>query len=128
MCSQEWYREKEMPFGYGQLSASRVPTGYWANYKKYWGAPQPPASQALEAGLSGYVAEAAVPRFVSKIGSLNRDRNWAAGDENGDFMVDTNDYRNLYVRVDRTKDRDTQFPLAGIRYSTNEMVFSNPCE
>ena len=43
MCSQEWYREKEMSFGYG-LSASRVPNGYWTNYKKYWGEPQPPAS------------------------------------------------------------------------------------
>ena len=68
MCSQEWNREKGMSFGYG-LSASKVPNGYWANYKKYWGEPQPPASQALVAGLAGYVAEAAVPRFVSKNGS-----------------------------------------------------------
>ena len=38
MCSQEWYREKDMPFGYG-LGESRVPNGYWSNYKKNWGSP-----------------------------------------------------------------------------------------
>ena len=38
MCSQEWYREKGMSFGYG-LSAARVPNGYWANYKENWGDP-----------------------------------------------------------------------------------------
>ena len=77
--SQEWYRRKEMTLGYSEfgLQYSRVPNGFWTNYKKYWGEPQPPASQILEAGLTGYVAEAAVPRFVSKNGNVNGDRNWA---------------------------------------------------
>ena len=51
----------------------------------------------LVAGLTGYVAEAAVPRFVSKSGNVNSERNWSKGDENGDFMVDNDDYRQTYV-------------------------------
>lgn len=43
-------------------------------------------------------------------------------------MVDNNDIRDLYSRSEGTRDRNKDIPLSGIRYSTNEMVFSNPCE
>lgn len=46
------------------LGSERVPDGYWANYEKNLPS-MPPASQAILGGIQGYVAEAAVPRFVS---------------------------------------------------------------
>ena len=49
--------------------------------------------------MAGYVAEAAVPRFVSKSGNVNSERNWAKGDINGDFMVDDDNFRDTYVRT-----------------------------
>lgn len=138
--SQEWYRRKEMTLGYSEfgLQYSRVPNGFWTNYKKYWGEPQPPASQILEAGLTGYVAEAAVPRFVSKNGNVNGDRNWAEGEAKKEKMVDTDGYRQTYLRVDQTcigtdctknsAYRNEFTPLSNVRESTKEMIFSDPCE
>lgn len=70
MCSQEWNRHVGLPLGsYSEgLRASRVSTGWWSRYDVVRGSAQPPASQALEGGLSGFVAEAAIPRFVSRLG------------------------------------------------------------
>lgn len=82
----------------------------------------------LVAGLTGYVAEAAVPRFVSKSGNVNSERNWSKGDENGDFMVDNDDYRQTYVQTGFTINHDVRKPMSDVRESKNEMVFSDPCE
>jgi len=111
-----------MGFGYG-LQGSRVPNGYWSNYKKYWGKPQPPASQALAGGLTGYVAEAAVPRFVSKNGNLNTDRDWTTGEK----MIDQDQERDSYDDSEGTLNRNMDEPLGGFRKSTNEMIFTEPC-
>ena len=78
--------------------------------------------------MAGYVAEAAVPRFVSKSGNVNSDRNWLKGDANGDFIVDTDNFRDTYVRTQFTINHDTSKPLSGVRQSTKELVFSDPCE
>ena len=59
-----------------------------------------------------------------KNGSVNKDRNWAEQDR----MVDTDDYRASYDSVERTRNYNRKEPLSGVRLSTSEMIFSDPCE
>ena len=54
----------------------RADSTYWSDYATNWGAAQAPASQALVGNMRGFVAEAAVPRFVSKQGTVNGFRRW----------------------------------------------------
>jgi hypothetical protein len=54
---------------------------------------QPPASLALQGKLQGYVAEAAVPRFVNKNGQPVLGRRW----NDDDKMVDTDEDSSYFV-------------------------------
>jgi len=53
----------------------QVGDGYWASYERNLPS-MLPASQVLLGGVQGYVAEAAVPRFVTKDGDQNFLRQW----------------------------------------------------
>ena len=69
MCSQEWLRTVNMPLiDEEPYDGTQEYSSFWEGYSKYRGDAQAPASQALIAGLTGFVAEAAVPRFISKSG------------------------------------------------------------
>ena len=116
MCSQTWLRNAE----YNQSSSydwrlayqpsiaslhsddtkSRLQSGYESfDANKYWRqyfAYTPtttPASIALTAGLTGFVAEHAIPRFISTYGELRKDINWSADD----YIVDSDSNRKRFT-------------------------------
>ena len=107
-----------MSLGYtDKLRGTRAKPGYWSRYANNWGQAQPPASQALLGGLQGYVAEAAVPRFVSRNGELNEDRNWSEKDK----MINIST-PNSFDEFLETENRLTYRPLAGYRRTLTEFV------
>ena len=98
-------------------------SSFWEGYSKYRGEAQAPASQALLAGLTGFVAEAAVPRFVTKSGQKNSARSWNLLD----LMVDIDDNKTTYEESTQTQNRQNGVPNSGIRDTYGEMVFSSKC-
>jgi len=116
MCSQEW--EREAPLIQRQEGGRLLfPNDFFENFSEYRDKAQPPASQALLGNVSGYVAEAAVPRFVQGNGSIVNFRDWASGDR----IVDTDDERSTFASSERMQDRDRTIPPGGLRYSLEQM-------
>lgn len=68
--------------------------------------------------MQGFVAEAAIPRFVSKQGTVNNERNWGIFDR----MVDTDLSRENYDVLITTENRNILKPLAGFRRSLLDPV------
>lgn len=86
---------------------------YWNNLKKYRDEAQAPASQAVLGGVSVFVAESAVPRFVKGDGTIVQERNWATGDR----MVDTDGDRTTFSNNASMLNRDPSIPPGGMRKS-----------
>ena len=61
--------------------------------------------------MRGFVAEAAIPRFVDKLGNVNSSRNWGEKDK----IVDIDGYPNTYDIESTTVDRNKFKPLEGFR-------------
>ena len=100
-----------------------MPTGYWANYQEYWGQAQAPASQALAGNVQGFVAEAAIPRFVSNQGTVNNERNWSLYER----MVDIDGNPNNYDLLLSTENRNILKPVAGFRRSLLDPLDTVQC-
>lgn len=112
MCAQEWKRvatniestnydwapeERRLRSEHPELqSIDEVDTNeFWINYFK-----QPPtttpASLALSAGVTAYVVEAAVPRFVSTVGDTQLNVDWHLNDR----ILDTNSYTKTFEKTE----------------------------
>lgn len=74
--------------------------------------------------MQGFVAEAAIPRFVSKQGTVNTERNWSIFDR----MVDSDSNRNNFDLLASTENRNILKPLAGFRESLLDPVDTNKCK
>lgn len=72
----------------------------------------PPGSQVLDARVAGYVVEAAIPRFISREGTLT-ENDWAVEDrlvnDNGSMLTHKSDNGGMMI------DRDLEKPLFGPR-------------
>ena len=127
MCSQEWYRQVGAPLGGvddgRRLLGPRAVSGYWSNYDVNRGRAQPPASQALLGKMRGFVAEAAVPRFVDKLGNVNPSRNWGEKER----MVNADGNTNSYDIEPSTKDRNAFRPIEGFRRTLDTAVETQRC-
>ena len=125
MCSQEWYRQVNMPLaGEAPYNGRQTYTSFWEGYSKYRGEAQAPANQALLAGLTGYVAEAAVPRFIDRFGKQNTARMW----NQNDLMVNIDDRKESLDETVETLNREEAVPASGLRTSFGQMVFSTACQ
>ena len=128
MCSQEWYRQVDSELGLidedRRLRGPRVESGFWQRYEETWGGAQPPASQALLGGLEGFVAEAAVPRFVDRLGAVNTLRNWGELDK----MRDTDAKPWTYEFFMETVDRNPYKPNSGFRRSLGTPIETVGCK
>jgi len=73
--------------------------------------------------MRGFVAEAAVPRFVDKLGNVNPSRDWA----NKEKMVNNSNNANSYDIASTTQDRNKFKPLAGFRRTLDTAVVTRRC-
>lgn len=94
---------------------------YWFAYKERLPTTTP-ASFALYAGLKGFVAEHAIPRFVNSAGDSQLNVNWWSGDR----IIDTNEYSKTYDREEKMQNRNWTSPF-GVRDSLNERRTEKPC-
>jgi hypothetical protein len=114
-----------MSLGYNnRLLGPRVESGYWGRYQENWGQPQAPASQALLGGLQGFVAEAAIPRFITKNGQINGDRSWATGEK----IVSEDDDLETFDFFVPTKNRNPAKPLKGFRRNLGHIIETQICD
>lgn len=73
--------------------------------------------------LQGFVAEAAVPRFVNKNGQ-STGKNWGEGDR----MVDTDEDKRSYLAgSESVQNRDKAIPLVGERKTLDEPAMQTLC-
>ena len=68
--------------------------------------------------MRGFVAQAAIPRFLAKTGQLNKDRDWTTGDK----MIDLDGQASSYDIKTTTENRNIFKPLDGFRRSLFTMV------
>ena len=85
---------------------------FWKNYEENR-PPMPPGSQAVQIAskVAGYVAFAALPRFVDKEGNVNPNRNWARGDR----IVDTDGNMRTQYNLEEMQWRNDSLLLNGMR-------------
>lgn len=79
---------------------------------------------ALSGLMNGFVAEAAIPRFVSKDGTVNNERNWAQFDR----MVDTDTTVDNYDLLTSTDNKNVLKPNAGFRRSLLDPLDTVGCK
>jgi len=73
--------------------------------------------------MRGFVAEAAVPRFVSKQGTVNGFRRWDILDK----MINLDDEKATYDLLSSSENRSVFKPLAGFRKSLLDYVDTEQC-
>jgi hypothetical protein len=95
LCAHRWDR---MPNEYLRKGGNKL-QARWPG-RSFWdkriskATPMPPGSQVLDARVAGYVVEAAIPRFISREGTLT-DNDWAVEDrivdDNGSMLTHKSD-------------------------------------
>ena len=70
------------------------------------------------------MAEAAVPRFVDKLGNVNPTRDWAKNEK----IVNNSNNANSFDIASTTKDRNKFKPLAGFRRTLDTAVVTRRCK
>lgn len=86
---------------------------YWTNYLSNR-ATTTPASLALQAGLTGFVAESAIPRFINTAGDLQLNVDWQLNDR----INDTNFDRSTFEATISMQNRNWTTPFL-VRESLN---------
>lgn len=79
---------------------------YWFSYNERLPTTTP-VSIALYAGIKGYVAEHAIPRFVNSAGDTQTFMNWWENDR----IVDTNAFAKTYDREEKMVNRNWTTPF-----------------
>jgi hypothetical protein len=78
----------------------------------------------LLGGLQGFVAEAAIPRFITKNGQVNSDRDWTDGEK----IVSKDSSTETYDFFSQTQDRNLAKPLKGFRRNLGHIVDTQICK
>ena len=73
--------------------------------------------------MRGFVAEAAIPRFVDKLGNVNPTRNWGEKEK----MVNEDDNSDSYDIDPTTKERNVFRPIEGFRRTLETSVETQRC-
>lgn len=81
-----------------------------------------PASLALYAGVKGFVAEHAIPRFINTAGDLKTNVNWSVNDT----LVDTNRFKSTFEREEKMVDRNWTTPFQ-VRETLRERRTEKAC-
>ena len=73
--------------------------------------------------MRGFVAEAAIPRFVDKLGNVNPERNWSEYEK----IVSQDGKTSTYDSIASTVDRNVFGPIEGFRRTLDTSVETQRC-
>ena len=99
---------------------------YWGS--EYWGSynrrlpTTPPAGSAIAAGVRGYVAQHAIPRFINTAGDLSLSIDWI----NDDKILDTDGFSSSINRTSTMVERNWTTPFQ-VRETLNERRIEKKC-
>ena len=89
-----------------QSNSDRSRSEYWQSYNKRLPT-TPPAASAIAAGVRGYVAQHAIPRFINTAGDLSLDIDWI----NDDRILDTDGFSTSINRTSSMVERNWTTPF-----------------